>query len=129
MLFRSMAVSLETRLPLLSHEVVELSWRFPLSHKVKQNTGKRALRKVLDRYVPSELIDRPKMGFSVPIAKWLRADLKSWAEDLLFSKSLFEGTFNSMEIEMIWKQHQSESYDHSNKLWTLLMLMSWKSTR
>jgi len=125
----SMAVSLETRLPLLSHEVVELSWRFPLSHKVKQNTGKRVLRKVLDRYVPSELIDRPKMGFSVPIAKWLRADLKSWAEDLLFSKSLFDETFSLAEIQKTWKEHQSGSYDHSNRLWTLLMLMSWKSNR
>ncbi len=125
----SMAVSLETRLPLLSHEIVEFSWRVPLSMKVNGNTGKIILKRVLDRYVPRNLVERPKMGFSVPVATWLRNDLKGWAEDLLFGSTLFENVFQTETIERVWKEHVEGSYDHSHQLWTLLMLMSWKARR
>lgn len=126
----SMHVSLETRLPLLSHEVMEYSWRLPLSLKVKEGRGKFVLRKVLDRYVPNKLVDRPKMGFSVPVSKWLRDDLKEWAEDILFSRTLIdEEIFQVESIRRVWKEHIDGKYDHSHRIWTLLMLLSWRAER
>ncbi len=126
----SMAVSLETRLPLLSHEIVELSWRIPVEMKVKQNVSKWVLRQVLFKYVPRELIERPKMGFSVPVAKWLREDLREWAEGLL--GLLRTGKYSILNRETIltaWNQHLSGSYDHSQRIWTILMLLSWMESR
>jgi asparagine synthase (glutamine-hydrolysing) len=126
----SMSVSLETRLPLLSHEVVEYAWKLPLSFKVKNNTGKWVLRKVLDQYVPNHLVERPKMGFSVPISTWLQNDLKEWAEDLLFSESIVDQNIFQMDIlRKIWKDHLSGKNDHSHRLWTILMLLSWRDNR
>jgi len=126
----SMNVSLETRLPLLSHEIIELSWRFPLSYKVEGNVGKLPLRRILEKYVPKSLTERPKMGFSVPVSMWLRNDLKVWAEDLLFSKpGLSDGYFKEDTLTKIWKQHQSGIFDHSHRLWTVLMYLSWEQSR
>lgn len=126
----SMRVSLETRLPLLSHEVVKYSWRMPLSFKVKDNIGKWPLRKVLERYIPNHLVDRPKMGFSVPISKWLREDLKEWSEDLLFSKSTGEqGIFQMGVLRKVWDEHLTGKSDHSHRLWTVLMFLSWRTGR
>lgn len=126
----SMAVSLETRLPLLSHEVVELSWRIPVHMKVRQNISKWVLRQVLFKYVPRELIERPKMGFSVPVAKWLREDLNEWAEDLLGLIQTDKFSFlNKEKILTTWKQHLAGSYDHSQRIWTILMLLSWLECR
>lgn len=126
----SMAVSLETRLPLLSHEIVELSWRIPISMKVKANVSKWVLRQVLYKYVPRELIERPKMGFSVPVAKWLRDDLRQWAEDLLGMLQTDKLSFLNKEIILTtWKQHLAGTYDHSQRIWTILMLLSWLENR
>ncbi len=125
----SMAVSLETRLPLLSHDVVDLAWRIPVSMKVKNNVSKWVLRQVLYKYVPQEMIDRPKMGFSVPVAKWLRSDLKGWAEDLLSSIDTDGSELNKELVLRVWNEHVSGKRDHSHRLWTVLMFLSWKSER
>ena len=125
----SMAVSLETRLPLLSHEVVELAWRIPVSMKVKNNVSKWALRQVLYKYVPRQMIDRPKMGFSVPVAAWLRTDLKTWAEDLLNSIAAKDGILQKDVILKAWHEHISGKRDHSHRLWAVLMYLSWENAR
>jgi len=122
----SMSVSLETRLPLLDHRIVELSWHLPLSMKFYNGQSKWILRQILYRYVPKEMIERPKMGFSVPIRSWLKGPLKNWAEDLLFSKNVRDsGMFNYPSICKLWRQHQKGSHDHSHKLWTLLTWLNW----
>jgi asparagine synthase (glutamine-hydrolysing) len=126
----SMAVSLETRLPLLSHEIVDLSWRLPVSMKVKNNVSKQALRQVLYQYVPHELIDRPKMGFSVPIDQWLRGDLKEWAHDLLGTmNSSGKGILMEKPVWQAWNEHINGLRDHSHRLWTVLMFLSWAHSR
>jgi len=104
----TMAVALEGRVPLLDHRVVEYAWSLPLAAKVQGNTGKMLLRKVLSRYVPDKLVERPKMGFGVPIGDWLRGPLRDWAETLLAPKRLAqEGLFNPKPIETLWRQHQA----------------------
>lgn len=122
----SMAYSLETRLPLLDHRIVEFSWRLPLTMKYRNGKSKWLLRQVLDRYVPKSLIERPKMGFSVPIRDWLRGPLKTWAGDLLHQEcSCGTGVLNAMNIKRVWQEHQRRSHDHSHKLWTLCMWLAW----
>lgn len=126
----SMRVSLETRLPLLSHEIVEYSWRLPLAMKVKKNTGKWILRSVLDRYVPEHLLDRPKMGFSVPMSTWLRNDLKEWAEDLLFGNRMNgDAIFNNNQLHKMWDAHITGQRDHSHQFWVILMFLAWQYER
>ena len=126
----SMAVSLETRLPLLSHEMVELSWRIPVSMKVRGGASTWALRQVLYRYVPQELIDRPKMGFSVPVAQWLCSDLREWAEDMIATiGSGYAGALREQPIRDAWHQHLAGKQDHSHRLWTILMFLSWNQAR
>ena len=122
----SMAVSLETRLPLLSHQVVELSWRIPLVMKVRCGESKWLLKQVLYKYVPKELVDRPKMGFSVPVASWLRNELYDWASELLASDMLKENDLlNGEVIRKTWEQHIKGDMDHALKLWGVLMFLSW----
>lgn len=122
----SMAVSLETRLPLLSHQIAELSWRIPRSMKVRNGHSKWLLKQVLYKYVPRELIDRPKMGFSVPVAHWLRNELNEWAGDLLGSKRVMENSMlNQAHITRVWREHIKGERDHALKLWALLMFISW----
>ncbi len=126
----SMSVSLETRLPLLSHEVLEYSWRLPMSAKVKGNNGKWVLRKVLERYVPNHLVERPKMGFSVPISKWLRCELREWAEDLLFRKPKSDQEIFRLDVlRKVWDEHIHGENDHSHRLWAVLMFLSWQDAR
>ena len=122
----SMAASLEMRLPLLDHRLVEYSWRLPLDMKYHQGMSKWALRQVLYRYVPKELIERPKMGFSVPVGEWLRGPLKQWAAEMFFDSGN-QDLLNSQEISRIWNEHQSGRRDHGNKLWTLAMFKAWQS--
>tara|TARA_R110001599_G_scaffold262322_1_gene462802 strand:+ start:1405 stop:3375 length:1971 start_codon:yes stop_codon:yes gene_type:complete len=119
----SMALSLETRLPLLNHKVVEYAWSVPLSMKIKEGQSKWLLRQVLYKYVPREMIERTKMGFSVPICNWLRGPLRSWAELLL--NDLDGNIFDKKQIMNVWQQHLSCKYDYSNRLWALLVFLDW----
>ena len=118
----SMASSLETRLPLLNHKVLEYAWSLPLEAKLSSSSTKRILRDVLYKRVPRELIERPKMGFSVPIAEWLRGSLKDWAENLLLEKQNLEhGYLDSALISKLWQSHLSGKEDNTASLWSILM--------
>jgi asparagine synthase (glutamine-hydrolysing) len=122
----AMAVGLETRAPFLDHRVAALAWRLPMAMKIRGGTSKWALRQILYNYVPRELIERPKGGFAIPIGQWLRGPLRRWAEDLLHPDRLGrEGYLQPGPISQLWKQHLSGRYDHTTKLWTVLMWQAW----
>ena len=122
----SMASSLETRLPLLNHKVVEFAWQIPMSMKNGQDQSKRILRDLLYKRVPRQLIERPKMGFSVPIANWLRGPLKSWGDSLLQDPAnMKHGFLNSNNVSKLWTQHTRGKKDHSAALWCILMFQAW----
>ena len=122
----AMAVSLETRVPFLDHRVAELAWQMPLDMKIKGGQGKWALRQVLYRHVPKELIDRPKAGFGIPVGQLLRGPLRPWAESLLDEKRLqSEGYFFPGPIRQKWAEHVSGQRDHTASLWTVLMFQAW----
>lgn len=124
----AMANSLETRVPMLDHRVIELALRLPLSMKVNEQTGKWALKEILYRYVPKTLLDRPKTGFGVPIDHWLRGPLKEWAESLLSEDSLRQqGLFNVKLVRQYWREHQTGGRDWQYPLWNLLMFQHWLS--
>jgi asparagine synthase (glutamine-hydrolysing) len=122
----AMATSLETRVPFLDHRVAELAWRLPLHMKIRGNQGKWALRQVLYRHVPRELIERPKAGFSIPVGQWLRGPLRDWAESLLDAQRLqAEGFFHPTPIRARWAEHLAGQRDHTTSLWAVLMFQAW----
>lgn len=122
----AMAVSLETRIPMLDHRVVEFAWSLPLNYKIRNGVGKSILRDVLYKHVPRALIERPKMGFGIPIASWLRGPLRDWAEILLDEKRLkSEGYFNAKAVQKYWNEHKAGKRDWEHQLWNVLMFQSW----
>jgi asparagine synthase (glutamine-hydrolysing) len=123
----SMAVSLEARVPLLDHRVVDFSWRLPRQFKNGGGKSKAILRRLLARYVPEPLFARPKMGFETPVAHWLRGPLRDWAEDLLSERSLSEdGLLNPAPIRARWAEHLSGTRNWQYSLWTVLMVQEWR---
>lgn len=126
----AMANSLETRVPLLDHRVAELAWRMPLDFKIRKGKNKWLIREILYRHVPKKLIERPKKGFSIPLAKWLRNPLRDWVEVLLDENRLRQETYLHPElIRKLWVQHLSGQFDHSTKLWIVLMFQAWLETQ
>ncbi len=122
----TMAASLEARLPFLDPRVAALSWRLPPDMKVRGGTGKWLLRRLLYRYVPPELVDRPKAGFGVPLGAWLRGPLREWAEDLLDSGRIErDGYLAADPVRRMWRQHLSGRVDRQYELWDVLMLQAW----
>jgi asparagine synthase (glutamine-hydrolysing) len=122
----AMSVSLETRVPLLDHRVVEFAWQLPLDLKLRGGESKWVLRELLYRHVPRSLIERPKMGFGIPIGSWLRGSLKSWAEALISERRLAgEGYFRPEPIRAAWDAHQSGRSNMQYQLWAILMFQSW----
>jgi len=123
----SMSCSLELRVPIIDHRAVELSWRFPSKWKTDNGVTKRPLRHILYKYIPEKLIERPKMGFGIPLSTWLRTDLREWAEDLLNTKKMNEdGIFQPKQIRNRWIDHLSGNGDWDYPLWIILMFQAWK---
>jgi asparagine synthase (glutamine-hydrolysing) len=124
----SMSVSLESRAPLLDHRVAELACRLPWPLRGNNGNEKRVLRHLLYRYIPRSLVDRPKMGFSVPIAAWLRNELRPWTEDLLASDALRNDPWlNADHLQARWREHRDGQADRSPLLWSALMYLSWRA--
>jgi asparagine synthase (glutamine-hydrolysing) len=122
----AMAVSLETRVPMLDHHVVEFAWSLPFAMRIRDGEGKWLLRRLVERHVPLELIDRPKMGFSVPLEDWLRGDLRDWAEGLLDEARLArEGFFNPRMVRERWLEHLSGARNWQHLIWIVLMFGAW----
>ncbi|MBT7308888.1 MAG: asparagine synthase (glutamine-hydrolyzing) [Gammaproteobacteria bacterium] len=122
----AMSTSLESRIPLLDHRIVEFSLRLPLEMKIHNSSGKSILRKVLDRYVPRPLMERPKSGFGLPLHEWLRAPLREWGEELLSEKRLREeGFFDVSAVRSTWEEHLSGRRNNQYLLWSVLMFQAW----
>ncbi|MFV3014229.1 asparagine synthase (glutamine-hydrolyzing) [Pseudomonas sp. KHB2.9] len=122
----AMAASIEGRVPLLDHRIVELAWQMPLDLKIRDGQGKWLLREVLYRHVPKALIERPKQGFGIPLGDWLRGPLREWAESLLSETRLRqEGYFHAGPIRRMWEEHIAGRGSWQSHLWTILMFQAW----
>jgi len=125
----SMGVSLEVRTPLLSHKLVEFALSLPIQFKLRDGRGKWLLRNLLYKHVPKQLLDRPKHGFSIPLAQWLRGGLREWASDLLTKSSLEKhGHFHTSVIQKRWKEHLTGKVNWDSFIWSIVMFQSWIST-
>jgi asparagine synthase (glutamine-hydrolysing) len=123
----AMGVGLETRAPFLDHRVAELAWRLPLHMKIRNRRGKWIARQLLYRYVPSDLVERPKMGFGIPLDAWLRGPLRAWAEDLLAeSRIRAQGHLDPAAIRQKWSEHLSGARNWQYELWCVLMFQAWR---
>lgn len=123
----SMAVALEARVPLIDHRVVEFSWRIPRDKLIRNGVSKWPLRQVLYKHVPAELIERPKMGFGIPLGEWLRGPLRDWAENLLSEQRLREaGLLDVARVRRAWTEHLSGQFNWQYPLWDVLMLEAWR---
>ena len=124
----SMSVSLETRIPFLDPRVIDFAWKLPNNHKLDGTKGKKILKTLLNEYVPTKLTHRPKQGFSLPISKWLRGPLRSWADELLNYDNLFADPYlDQNEISLMWKKHL-HGFNMEHCLWNILMYQMWKKT-
>jgi len=122
----AMAISLETRAPFLDRDVMEFAWTLPISMKLRKGRGKWILRQVLRRHVPDELMERPKMGFGIPLDQWLRGPLRDWAEALLDAKRLREdGFFDVAAVRRTWEKHIAGREQYGYRLWSVLMFQAW----
>ena len=122
----AMSTSLETRAPLLDHKIVEMALSLPEHVLVRAGAGKWVLRQILDRYLPRQLVERPKVGFSVPLAVWLRGPLREWADDLLDTRKIAsQGYLDHKLIGAMWDEHRSGKFDRSLYLWNILMFQAW----
>jgi asparagine synthase (glutamine-hydrolysing) len=123
----SMAVALEARVPLIDHRVVEFAWRLPREAKVRGGTSKWILRQILYRHVPPELVERPKMGFGIPLGEWLRGPLRDWAETLLNEQRLHDGgLLDAAMVRRYWQEHIDCKRNWQYLLWDVLMLEAWR---
>ena len=121
----AMANGLETRAPLLDHRIVEFAYCLPPEFHLRHGAGKQVLRDVLYRHVPRQLVDRPKMGFSIPLAAWLRNELRPWVEELLARIPLDSEHFNKQMIDRLWREHLSGQRVHTEQLWGVLSLLGF----
>jgi len=122
----SMSTSLETRAPFLDHRVIEAAWKMSSKYRVNNLKGKIILRHILNRHIPNQMIERPKQGFAIPLDRWLRGELKMWAENILSTSKLLEfGVFNAEAVTELWLSHLSGSKNFGQELWTILMLQCW----
>ena len=123
----SMAVSLEARVPLIDHRVVEFAWRIPREKLIRKGHSKWPLRQILYRHVPAELVERPKMGFGVPLGEWLRGPLRDWSEDLLSEQNLADGGLVDVKtVRLYWQEHLAGHRNWQYLLWSVLMLEAWR---